>query len=97
MGLIDNMMGSLLGGKIGDVLRKDCPEGLLPALEKLLGDSDAVKTITGYVGDCMSGQEDFSVDKLMALPFGQAVQDLLHNNPELANHLVSTAKNKLGL
>ena len=97
MGLIDNMMGSLMGGKIGDELRKDCPESLMPALEKLLADSDAVKTITGYVGDCMSGQADFSVDKLMALPFGQAVQDLLHSNPDLANHLISTAKSKLGL
>lgn len=97
MGLFDNILGSLMGGKVGDILRADCPAGVLPALEKLLADSDAVKTITAYVQDCMAGAADLSVEEIMQLPFKQAVADLLKANPQLAEHLVATAKNKLGL
>ena len=97
MGLFDNILGSLMGGKVGDILRADCPAEVLPSLEKLLADSDAVKTITAYVQDCMAGAADLSVDEIMQLPFKQAVADLLKSNPQLAEHLVATAKNKLGL
>ena len=97
MGLFDGMMGSLLGGKIGDTLRQDCPQGVLPALERLLADPDAVKTITGYVGDCLGGLADLSADDLKALPFGREAAELLQKNPDLVQHLVATAKQKLGL
>ncbi|MCQ2370823.1 MAG: hypothetical protein MJ058_02055 [Akkermansia sp.] len=97
MGLFDNVLGSLMGGKVGDILRADCPQEVLPALEKLLADSEAVKTITAYVQDCMAGAADLSVEEIMNLPFKQAVADVLKSNPQLADHLVATAKNKLGL
>ena len=97
MGLFDNVLGSLMGGKVGDILRADCPQEVLPALEKLLADSEAVKTITAYVRDCMAGAADLSVEEIMNLPFKQAVADVLKSNPQLADHLVATAKSKLGL
>ena len=97
MGLFDNILGSLMGGKVGDVLRTDCPKEVLPALEKLLADSDAVKTITAYVQDCMSGAADLSEDAIMQLPFKPALSDLVKSNPQLAEHLVATAKNKFGM
>ena len=97
MGLFDGMLGSLMGGKIGDALRQNCPPDVLPALERLLADSDAVKTITGYVGDCMGGLADLSVEDLRALPFGREAADLLQQNTALAEHLVNTAREKLGL
>ena len=96
-GLFDNVLGSLMGGKVGDILRADCPQEVLPALEKLLADSEAVKTITAYVQDCMAGAADLSVEEIMNLPFKQAVADVLKSNPQLADHLVATAKSKLGL
>lgn len=97
MGLFDGMLGSLMGGKIGDTLRQDCPQDVLPALEKLLADSDAVKTITGYVGDCMGGLADLSEEDLKALPFGKEIADLLQQNSGLVQHLLNTAREKLGL
>ena len=97
MGLFDGIMGSLMGGRIEGALRENCPAAVLPALEKLLADPDAVKTITGYVGDCMGGLADLSAKDLRALPFGAAVADLLQRNPGLVEHLVATAKDKLGL
>ena len=97
MGLFDNVLGSLMGGKVGDILRADCPQEVLPALEKLLADSEAVKTITAYVQDCLAGAADLSVEEIMNLPFKQAVADVLKSNPQLADHLVATAKSKLGL
>lgn len=97
MGLFDNVLGSLMGGKVGDILRADCPQEVLPALEKLLADSEAVKTITAYVQDCIAGAADLSVEEIMNLPFKQAAADVLKSNPQLADHLVATAKNKLGL
>ena len=49
------------------------------------------------VQDCLGGAADLSVEEIMNLPFKQAVADLLKSNPQLANHLVATAKSKLGL
>ena len=97
MGLFDSLITSFIGGNIGDILRKNCPASVLPALEKLLGNSEAVQAITSYVGACMQDPAKLSAENLKGLPLPDAAKQLLAGNPDLVSHLIATAKSRLGL